>query len=115
MICAFPLKYVVVKSGYLSGSGCLVVYKRSLYSEHSYIVLQADGVLNRIHVTKPEARDNKARPAFIPAKVLEIRERKKAGMDVDEEDEDDENDMDEDDEDMVVPGMREDTVIRYDY
>merc|ERR1711962_1160241 len=61
---------------------------------------KADGVLNRIHVTKPEARDNKARPAFIPAKVLEIRERKKAGMD-----------MDEEDEDMVVPGMREDTVI----
>ena len=79
------------------------------------ILLQADGVLNRIHVTKPEARDNKARPAFIPAKVLEIRERKKAGMDVDEEDEEDENDMDEDDEDMVVPGMREDTVIRCNY
>ena len=95
-----------------SKKGSLSIYLGFFYPS---ILLQADGVLNRIHVTKPEARDNKARPAFIPAKVLEIRERKKAGMDVDEEDEEDENDMDEDDEDMVVPGMREDTVIRYSY
>ena len=59
---------------------------------------QADGVLNRIHVAEPKARDAKARPAFIPTKVLEMRERKKAGMDVDEE----ETDEEEEEEEMDV-------------
>ena len=67
------------------------------------IFFQADGVLNRIHVAEPKSRDNKARPAFIPAKVLEIRERKKAGMDVDDDEDDEEEE--EEDEEMVLPGQ----------
>jgi len=64
--------------------------------EQKFKTKKADGILNRIHVAEPTARDKKARPAFIPAKVLEIRERKKAGMDVDEEATDDEEDAEED-------------------
>jgi len=64
--------------------------------EQKFKTKKADGVLNRIHVAEPTARDKKARPAFIPAKVLEIRERKKAGMDVDEEATDEEEEADED-------------------
>merc|ERR1712142_656007 len=63
--------------------------------EQKFKTKKADGVLNRIHVAEPKARDKKARPAFIPAKVLEIRERKKAVMDVDDDatDEEEEEDM----------------------
>merc|ERR1711994_553942 len=66
--------------------------------EQKFKTKNADGVLNRIHVAEPKARDKKVRPAFIPAKVLEIRERKKAGMDVDEDATDDEE------EDMEMNG-----------
>lgn len=65
---------------------------------------KADGVLNRIHVAEPKSRDTKARPAFIPAKVMEIRERKKTGMDVDEDDEDDDYEDDEDEMVTAIPG-----------
>ena len=65
---------------------------------------KADGVLNRIHVAEPRSRDAKARPAFIPAKVLEVRERKK--MDVEDESEDD-----EEDEMVEMPGHPADTVV----
>jgi len=68
--------------------------------EQKFKTKKADGVLNRIHVAEPKARDKKVRPAFIPAKVLEIRERKKAGMDVDEDATDDE----EEEEDMEMNG-----------
>ena len=59
--------------------------------------------MNRIHVAEPKARDQKARPAFIPAAVLERLKKKKEGMDVEDEENDDE-------EDMVLefgPGMNE--------
>jgi len=68
--------------------------------EQKFKTKKADGVLNRIHVAEPKARDKKARPAFIPAKVLEIRERKKAGMDLDEDDDDEASD----EEDMEMNG-----------
>jgi nucleolar GTP-binding protein len=35
-----------------------------------------DGILNRLHVTDPEARDDKERPAFIPEAALKKREEK---------------------------------------
>ena len=57
--------------------------------------------MNRIHVAEPKSRDQKSRPAFIPASVLEKRQKKKLGMDIDEEE-------DEEEEDMVLefgPGM----------
>lgn len=63
------------------------------------IYFKADSILNRIHVAEPQARDKKARPAFIPASVFEKRAKKKDGMDTDDE---------EDEEDMVLefgPGM----------
>jgi len=72
--------------------------------EQKFKTKKADGVLNRIHVAEPTARDKKARPAFIPAKVLEIRERKKAGMDVDEEATDDEENGEEEDFEMNGTG-----------
>lgn len=71
---------------------------------------KADGVLNRIHVAEPKSRDTKARPAFIPAKVLEIRERKKAGMDVD--DDDDDEDDEDDEEEMALPGQPESIISK---
>ena len=64
---------------------------------------QADSILNRIHVAEPKVRDQKERPAFIPAAVFENRLKKKQGMDLDEDDE-------EDEEEMVLefgPGMTE--------
>lgn len=70
---------------------------------------KADGVLNRIHVAEPKSRDTKARPAFIPAKVLEIRERKKAGMDVDDDDEEDDED---EEEEMALPGQPESIISK---
>ena len=67
-------------------------------------------MLNRIHVAEPKTRDTKTRPAFIPAKVLEVRERKKAAMDVEDGDESDEDAIDDDEETEMVPGY-ESTLI----
>jgi nucleolar GTP-binding protein len=67
--------------------------------EQKFKTKKADSILNRIHVAEPQARDKKARPAFIPASVFEKRAKKKDGMDTDDE---------EDEEDMVLefgPGM----------
>jgi len=74
--------------------------------EQKFKTKKADGVLNRIHVAEPKARDGKARPAFIPTKVLEIRERKKAGMDVD-----DDEDEEEDDDDMEIPAPGQASIV----
>jgi len=71
--------------------------------EQKFRTKKADSILNRIHVAEPKARDQKERPAFIPAAVFENRIKKKQGMDVDDED-------DEDEEEMVLefgPGMTE--------
>jgi len=70
--------------------------------EQKFRTKKADSILNRIHVAEPKARDQKERPAFIPAAVFENRIKKKQGMDVDDED--------EDEEEMVLefgPGMTE--------
>merc|ERR1712110_1286684 len=67
--------------------------------EQKFKTKKADSILNRIHVAEPQARDKKARPAFIPASVFEKRAKKKDGMDTDDE---------EDEEEMVLefgPGM----------
>jgi nucleolar GTP-binding protein len=45
-------------------------------------------ILHRIHVAQPEARDEQARPAFIPEAVrkrMEAHQQQQAGMDVDDE------------------------------
>ena len=77
------------------GSPLLPILGLRLHFYH----LQADSVLNRIHVAEPKARDQKSRPAFIPPAAIEKQKRKKLGMDVDEE---------SDEEEMVLefgPGM----------
>ena len=62
--------------------------------EQKFKTKKADGVLNRIHVAEPKSRDQKSWPPFIPASVLEKRQKKKLGMDIDdEEDEEEEEDM----------------------
>lgn len=69
--------------------------------EQKFKTKKADSILNRIHVAEPQARDNKERPAFIPATVFEKRQKKKEGMDTEDDDEE---------EDMVLefgPGMNE--------
>nr|ALS04465.1 putative nucleolar GTP-binding protein 1-like protein [Acartia pacifica] len=48
---------------------------------------KVDGIQNRLHVTAPEARDHKQRPAFIPEAALRKRQEKLNKMDEDEEDE----------------------------
>jgi len=70
--------------------------------EQKFRTKKADSILNRIHVAEPKARDQKERPAFIPAAVFENRLKKKQGMDLDEDE--------EDEEEMVLefgPGMTE--------
>merc|ERR1712241_1083854 len=48
---------------------------------------KADGILNRIHVAEPQARDTKSRPAFIPEAALKKRmEKLNKKNDEDEED-----------------------------
>merc|ERR1712179_188333 len=67
--------------------------------EQKFRTKKADSILNRIHVAEPKARDQKVRPAFIPAAVLENRIKKKQTMDVED-----------DEEEMVLefgPGMTE--------
>lgn len=53
---------------------------------------KVDNILNRLHVAMPEKRDNKERPAFIPAAVLEkkeidaaIKEKRRLEKDIEEE------------------------------
>ena len=66
------------------------------YSTYSSIIIstliQADGILNRIHVAEPAKRDDKPRPPCIPEAVLKRRMRKMKMED--DEDEEDEEDMD---------------------
>lgn len=53
--------------------------------EHKFKTKKADGILNRIHVAEPEARDEKTRPAFIPEAALKKRQAKKEAKSLDEE------------------------------
>merc|ERR1711936_518179 len=53
--------------------------------EQKFRTKKADSILNRIHVAEPKARDQKVRPAFIPAAVLENRIKKKQAMDVEDD------------------------------
>jgi len=55
---------------------------------------KVDGILNRLHVTDPEARDDKERPAFIPEAAVKRREEKLRQKELD--DEDDDNQMEQD-------------------
>ena len=38
--------------------------------EAKYRSKKVDGILNRLHVAEPTARDDKARPAFIPESAI---------------------------------------------
>jgi len=44
--------------------------------EHKYKSKKVDGILNRLNVAIPEKRDNKNRPAFIPAAALQKQKEK---------------------------------------
>jgi nucleolar GTP-binding protein len=57
--------------------------------EAKFRTKKIEGILNRLHVTDPEARDTKERPAFIPAAALKKREEKLLQKQQDEEDGDD--------------------------
>merc|ERR1711881_579287 len=48
---------------------------------------KVETIMNRLTVAVPEARDNKARPAFIPAAALKKRQEKQERMMVEEEEE----------------------------
>jgi len=52
---------------------------------------KVDGILNRLHVAEPTARDNKERPAFIPEAAVKKRQQKLEKMENDAEDEDEED------------------------
>merc|ERR1719187_1019737 len=57
--------------------------------ELKYKSKKVDGVLNRLHVAEPVARDNKQRPAFIPEAALKKQKQKlEAKMEEEEDDED---------------------------
>jgi len=52
-----------------------------------YKTKKVETIMNRLTVAVPEARDNKARPAFIPAAALKKRQEKQERMMVEEEEE----------------------------
>jgi len=56
---------------------------------------KVDGILNRLHVAEPTARDNKDRPAFIPEAAIKKRQQKlESKMEMEGEDEDEDDDSD---------------------
>jgi len=66
---------------------------------------KADGILNRIHVAEPQARDTKTRPAFIPAAALK-KQKDKLNKKNDEDSE--EEDMEAfDADDAPIPAITE--------
>jgi len=64
--------------------------------EAKYRSKKVDGILNRLHVAEPEARDKKDRPAFIPPAALK-KQQDKAAKKAELGDED-EDDIDDDEE-----------------
>merc|ERR1719220_3295107 len=54
--------------------------------EHKFKSKKVETVLNRLHVAEPVARDNKARPAFVPEAALR-RQREKQEQRMEEEEE----------------------------
>jgi len=55
---------------------------------------KVDGILNRLHVTDPEARDDKERPAFIPEAAIKKRTEKLLQKELDDEEDDDQMEQD---------------------
>jgi nucleolar GTP-binding protein len=64
---------------------------------------KADGILNRIHVAEPKARDDKVRTAFIPEAALKKRMQKLQKKSEDDEDDEDEDEMEAEDDFGIVP------------
>ena len=58
--------------------------------EHKFKSKKVETVLNRLHVAEPVARDNKARPAFVPEAALRRQREKLEAKMEDGEDEEDE-------------------------
>jgi len=60
--------------------------------EQKFKSKKVDGILNRLHVAEPTARDNKDRPAFIPEAAIKKRQQKlESKMEDDGPDEEDED------------------------
>merc|ERR1711894_118169 len=64
---------------------------------------KADGILNRIHVAEPKARDDRVRTAFIPEAALKKRMQKLQKKSEDDEDDEDEDEMEAEDDFGIVP------------
>lgn len=70
--------------------------------EAKFKTKKADGILNRIHVAEPKARDNKSRPAHIPEAAWKKREEKLRQKKQQTEEEEDEEDMETDQENFIM-------------
>jgi len=63
--------------------------------ESKFKTKKVDGILNRLHVAEPTARDTKQRPAFIPESAIRRRQQKLEEK-MENDDIDDEDEMDDD-------------------